>query len=67
MNFYRRPISESMDVWQYKVQDKHGFEITIPQTNKYIENGENIGTIVGKENKGSWVVHLDEPNKWVYF
>lgn len=66
LNVYRRPISQGMDLWQYKVQDKHGFEITL-QKNDYIEDGDNIGVIRGKESKGSWIVNLDSVNKWVYF
>jgi hypothetical protein len=67
MNLYRRPISESMDMWQYKVQDKHGFEIILPNTSTYLEDNQTIGEIRGKESKGTWTVNLDSVNKWIYF
>lgn len=67
MFLLRRPINEYQDSWQYKVVDKHGFDITLQGQNAYLEDGDKISAIPGKESKGDWIVHLDAKNKWVYF
>lgn len=55
MNLYRRPIAPLQDLWEYSAQDKNGFVIKLKNTN-YLENGDIIPYVEGKQNKGSWKV-----------
>jgi hypothetical protein len=64
MNLLRRPLIPSQDMWEYKVQDKHGFEIPLKGTD-YISNGDIIHHIFGKE--GEWKVLSEADNAWIYF
>lgn len=66
LNLFRRPISRGMDMWQYKVRDRHGFEVFLPD-NSYVKDGDIVNVINGKESKGQWKVLLDEKYNWVYF
>lgn len=62
MNLYRRPIAPLQDLWEYQVQDKNGFVIKLPE--KYLQNGDVIPHVTGKE--GSWKVHDYIQNKYIW-
>lgn len=65
MNLYRRPIAPLQDLFEYSVQDKDGFIIPLKGIN-YLENGDIIPSIQGKEALGSWKVNIYVNNKWVW-
>ncbi len=64
LNLYRRPIAPLQDLFEYSVQDKDGFIIPLRET-KYLEDGDIIKNIRGKESKGSWKVNNFVKNKWI--
>jgi hypothetical protein len=62
LNLYRRPIAPLQDLWEYQVQDKNGFVIKLAE--KYLENGDVIPHVTGKE--GPWKVHDYVQNKYIW-
>lgn len=64
MNLYRRPIAPLQDLWEYTVQDKDGF--VVPLKARYLENGDIIKSVPGRENLGSWKVNIYNNNKWIW-
>jgi hypothetical protein len=65
MNLYRRPIAPLQDLFEYSVQDKNGFIIPLKGVN-YLENGDTISSVQGKEALGPWKVNIYVNNKWVW-
>lgn len=61
----RRDIAPYRDLYEYIARDKHGFVLKLPQ-NIYLEDGDIVDTIVGKESKGTWKATLYNENKYVY-
>jgi len=65
LNLYRRPIAPLQDLYRYSVQDKNGFIIPLLQTN-FLEDGDIVPSVQGKENKGSWVANIYVGDKYVW-
>lgn len=65
MNLYRRPIAPLQDLFQYSVQDKNGFIIPLQGIN-YLEDGDIIPFVQGKEILGPWKANIYVNNKWVW-
>lgn len=64
LNLYRRPIAPVQNLWEYQVQDKNGFVIKL--NNKYIEDGDIITHIIGKEGLGPWRATIFVQNKYIW-
>lgn len=64
MNLYRRPIAPLQDLWEYTVQDKNGF--VVPLKSQYLEDGDIIKSVPGRESLGSWKVNIYNNNKWIW-
>lgn len=64
MNLYRRPIAPLQDLFEYAVQDKDGF--IVPLKVNYLENGDTVQTVPGRESLGPWKVNIYINNKWVW-
>lgn len=64
LNLFRRPIAPLQDLWEYQVQDKDGFIIKL--ANRYIEDGDRVNGIIGKEGLGPWTAHIFVQNKYVW-
>lgn len=62
LNLFQRPIAPMQDLWEYQVQDKNGFVIKLEEK-KYIENGDVIPFVIGKN--GPWKAHVFTENKYV--
>lgn len=65
LNLYRRPIAPAQNLWEYQVQDKNGFVISLRNV-KYVENGDQIESIPGKAGLGPWVVHDFVQDKYIW-
>jgi hypothetical protein len=65
LNLYRRPIAPLQDLWEYQVQDKNGFVIKLENV-KYLENGDLVQHVIGKQGLGPWKVHIFVTNKYVW-
>ena len=65
LNLYRRPIAPLQDLWEYQVQDKDGFVIKLVGVN-YIDNGDIIQHVIGKNGLGPWKAHLFVENKYIW-
>lgn len=65
LNLYRRPIAPLQDLWEYQVQDKNGFVIKLENI-KYLENGDVIQHILGKNGLGPWKVTIFVQNKYIW-
>lgn len=65
MNVYRKAIAPIQDVYQYVVQDKDGFVIPLKNVT-YMQNGDIIKSVIGKENKGEWQYVDVNQNKYVW-
>jgi len=52
LNVYARPIAPLQDLFRYTVQDKDGFIVPLEQN--YLENGDIVPEVVGKEALGKW-------------
>lgn len=65
MNLYRRPIAPLQDLFEYTVQDKNGFVIPLRRIN-YLEDGDIIDYVTGKESLGPWKANIYVNNKWVW-
>lgn len=64
LNIYRRPIAPLQDLFEYVVQDKDGFIIKLKE--HYIEDGDIVPRVPGKENKGSWRARMYIENKYIW-
>ncbi|HMP28097.1 MAG TPA: hypothetical protein PKD85_00770 [Saprospiraceae bacterium] len=64
LNLYRRPIAPLQDLWEYQVQDKDGFVIKLNV--KYLEDGDLVPFVVGKNGMGPWKTHIFVQNKYVW-
>ncbi len=64
LNLFRRPIAPLQDLWEYQVQDKDGFVIRLD--NKYIEDGDIITHIIGKEGMGPYRASIFVQNKYIW-
>src|SRR5690606_30840211 len=64
MNLYRRGIAPLQDLWQYTVQDKDGFIVPLKQS--YLEDGDIIDSVPGRESLGPWKVNIYNNNKWIW-
>ena len=65
LNLYRRPIAPMQDLWEYQVQDKDGYVIKLDRV-KYLEDGDLIHDIIGKQGLGPWRAHVFVNNKYVW-
>jgi len=65
MNLYRKPIAPLQDLFEYSVQDKNGFIIPLKGVN-YLEDGDTVASVPGKEALGPWKVNVYVNNKWVW-
>jgi hypothetical protein len=65
LNLYRRPIAPLQDLWEYQVQDKNGFVIKLEGT-RYLENGDIVHHVIGKDGLGPWKVHVFVQNKYIW-
>lgn len=64
LNLYGVCIMRSQGIWKYYVEDKYNFQI--PLFSSYLENGDKISDITGKN--GVWKVVFDNPySKYVRF
>jgi hypothetical protein len=52
MNIYRKAIAPLRDIFEYSVQDKNGFVVPLKET--YLEDGDIIHSIPGREALGKW-------------
>ena len=52
LNLYRRNIAPLQDLFKYTVQDKDGFIIPLKET--YLEDGDTVPEVIGKEVDGPW-------------
>jgi hypothetical protein len=67
LNLYRRPIAPLQDLWEYQVQDKDGFVIKLDTPRGgYLEDGDIVHHIIGKEHLGPWKAHIFVQNKYVW-
>lgn len=65
MNIYRRPIAPLQDLYEYAVQDKDGFIVPLVGI-AYLENGDTIKSVAGRESLGPWKVNIYVSNKYVW-
>jgi hypothetical protein len=65
MNIYRRPIAPLQDLYEYAVQDKDGFIVPLVGI-AYLENGDIIKSVPGRESLGPWKVNIYVTNKYVW-
>lgn len=67
LNLYRRPIAPLQDLWEYQVQDKDGFVIKLDTPRGgYLEDGDIVHHIIGKEELGPWRANIFVQNKYVW-
>lgn len=64
LNLYRRPIAPLKDLFEYTVQDKDGFVIPLEGVS-YLEDGDTVKSIDGKESLGEWTVRNFVNKKWI--
>ena len=64
LNLYRRPIAPLQDLFKYTVQDKDGF--IIPLKEHYLEDGDTVPEVLGKEADGPWNANIFTQNKYVW-
>ncbi len=64
LTIFRRVIAPSNDLWEYQVQDKDGFIIKLRES--YIEDGDTVKHIIGKEGLGPWRANIFIQNKYVW-
>lgn len=65
LNLYRRPIAPAQDLWEYSVQDKNNFIMKLEDV-KYLDNGDIVNHVDGKEGMGPWKVKMYINNKWIW-
>lgn len=66
LDFYQRSVAPYSDLYEYAYEDKDGFFVPFPKSLSYVEDGDTIDTVLGKQAKGSWKVSLLEENEYVY-
>lgn len=64
LNVYRRPIAPLQDLFEYSVQDLNGFIIRLNET--YLEDGDIVQYVQGKESKGKWIFTDYVKNKYIW-
>ena len=64
MNAYRKPISPLRDLFEYSVQDKNGFVVPLKET--YLEDGDIIRNVPGREALGKWKYRDFVKNKYIW-
>jgi len=64
MNAYRKSIAPLQDLFEYSVQDKNGF--VVPLKVNYLEDGDIIESVPGREKLGKWKFNDYIKNKWVW-
>ena len=71
LNLYQRTISNYREIFEYSIQDKHGF--VIPLTTKHnmmnytrLEDGDIVDHIVGYDNKGPFKVNIFNNSKFFF-
>ena len=64
LNLFRRAIAPVQDLWEYQVQDKNGFVIKLWE--RYIEDGDVVSHVIGKDGLGPWKAHVFVQNKYVW-
>nr|QBK85648.1 MAG: hypothetical protein LCMAC101_02430 [Marseillevirus LCMAC101] len=64
LTLYRRPIAPLQDLFKYSVQDKNGFIIPLRET--YLENGDTVPEVLGKEQMGPWTANIFTQDKYVW-
>jgi len=65
LELYRRPIAPLQDLFEYSIQDKNGFILQL-RGKDFLETGDIIPSVLGKESKGPWKVTQFIENKWVW-
>ena len=66
MSLDKRAIDPYREWYEYRVLDKTGIVIPLGTGVTYLEDGDIIKKIPGKEGKGSFKIHLFDQNKYVY-
>jgi hypothetical protein len=64
MNIYRKAIAPLRDLFEYSVQDKNGFVVPLKET--YLEDGDIINSVPGREGLGKWRYNDYVRYKYVY-
>jgi hypothetical protein len=64
MNIYRKPIAPLRDLFEYSVQDKNGFVVPLKET--YLEDGDIIHSVPGREALGKWRYNDYVRHKYVW-
>ncbi len=57
LNLLARPTTYNEDIWQFRVEDKDGFIIELPESQPY-RTGQVIESIPGKASAGPWTVRI---------
>lgn len=65
LNLYRRSVAPLQDLFEYSVQDKDGFITPLRGVN-YLEDGDIVPTVEGKESLGKWKANIYVNNKYVW-
>jgi len=65
LNLYRKPIAPLQDLFDYSVQDKNGFIIKLRGIN-FLEDGDVVPQVIGKETLGPWKVANFVKDKYVW-
>jgi len=64
LNVYAKPIAPLQDLYRYSVQDKDGFIVPLEET--YLEDGDVIRSVPGKEGLGKWKYRDFVKDKYVW-
>jgi hypothetical protein len=65
LNLHRMPVAPLQDLFQYSVQDKNGFIIPLKGIT-FLEDGDIVPRVIGKESKGPWKANIFVNNKYVW-
>lgn len=66
LNLYQRDIAPYRDLYEYAAQDKNGFILPLNKNITYLEEGDIVDHVVGKDTEGPWKAHLFYRNKYIY-
>ncbi len=64
LNLYRMPVAPLQDLFKYTAQDKNGF--IVPLKEHYLEDGDTVPEVLGKEQMGPWKANIFTQNKYVW-
>ena len=64
LNVYAKPIAPLQDLYRYSVQDKDGFIVPLEET--YLEDGDIVRSVPGKEGLGKWKYRDFVKDKYVW-